>query len=89
MGTRTHEPVFEVSFTPAELAALGDGQVAYIKQMKSEDVQRVFPQVPHIQPGLDLFALVSADGTPIMLSDTKEAALLNAWEKELQMMSLH
>ena len=31
-----------------------------------------------------LFALHAADGTPIMLTDTREAALANAWSQELE-----
>ena len=40
-------------------------------------------------PGLNLFALLSADGTPIMLTDTREAAVANAWDNELEMVSVH
>ena len=49
----------------------------------------MFPQAPRIEPGIDLFALYAADGTPIMLTDTREAALANAWSQELEPVSLH
>jgi hypothetical protein len=49
----------------------------------------VFPQAPAIQPGLQLFALLSADGTPIIVTDSKDAAIANAWEHELQTVSVH
>ena len=42
------------------LAHLGDGQIAYVKTIRSEDVHTLFPQVPEIQPGLKLFALHGA-----------------------------
>ena len=71
------------------LAHLGDGQIAYVKTIRSEDVHTLFPQVPEIQPGLKLFALHAADGTPIMLTDTREAALANAWSQELEPVSVH
>jgi hypothetical protein len=45
--------------------------------------------VPEIAPGLKLFALLSADGTPIMLTDTREAAVANAWSNELETVSVH
>jgi hypothetical protein len=36
-----------------------------------------------------LFALHAADGTPIMVADTREAALANAWDNELETVSVH
>jgi hypothetical protein len=71
------------------LAHLGDGKIAYIKAIRSEDVPAMFPQAPQIAPGLQLFALHAADGTPIMLTDSREAAVANAWSNELQTLSVH
>ena len=71
------------------LAHLGDGQIAYVKTIRSEDVHTLVPQVPEIQPGLKLFALHAADGTPIMLTDSREAAVANAWSQELETVSVH
>ena len=65
------------------LAHLGEGHIAYVKQIRSEDVPGLFPQAPKIAPGLKLFALHAADGTPIMLTDSREAAIANAWSNEL------
>lgn len=72
-----------------EFAHLGDGAIAYVTTIKSEDAQRLFPQAPAIRPGLRLFALLAADGSPIMLTDSKDAAIANAWEHELQTVSVH
>jgi hypothetical protein len=77
------------AMTPQEFAHLGDGAIAYVRSIRSEDAQRLFPQAPAIRPGLELFALLAADGTPIMLTDSKDAAIANAWEHELQTVSLH
>lgn len=77
------------ALTPQEFAHLGDGVVAYVKTIKSEDAQRLFPQAPAIRPGLELFALLAADGSPIMLTDSKDAAIANAWQQELETVSLH
>ena len=71
------------------LATLGEGHIAYVKQIRSEDVPGLFPQAPKIAPGLKLFALHAADGTPIMLTDSREAAIANAWSNELQAVSVH
>jgi hypothetical protein len=78
-----------VTMTPEQLGQLGEGEVAYLKLMRSEDIRAAFPEAPQLQPGLRLFALLSADGTPILLADTKAAALANAWENELQTVSVH
>lgn len=72
-----------------DFAHLGQGAIAYVKAVKSDDVSRMFPQVKDIQPGLDLFLLLGADGVPIMLTDSKDAAVANAWEHQLQTVSLH
>ena len=73
----------------AALAHLGDGQIAYVKAIRSEDVAALFPQAPQIAPGMKLFALHAADGTPIMVTDSREAAIANAWSQELEAVSVH
>lgn len=75
--------------TAEALALLGEGHIAYVKQIRSEDVPELFPDAPKIAPGLKLFALHAADGTPIMLTDSKEAAIANAWSNELEAVSVH
>lgn len=71
------------------LAAMGGGRIAYVKQIRSEDVPHLFPQAPHLAPGLKLYALHNADGTPIMLTDSREAAVASAWSHELETVSVH
>lgn len=75
--------------TPEQFAHLGDGAIAYVRRMSSDDVTRLYPNAPELQPGMTVFALLSAAGAPIVLADTKEGALANAWENELQTVSLH
>ncbi|WP_051356722.1 DUF1150 family protein [Azorhizobium doebereinerae] len=78
-----------IDMSPEALAVLGGGELAYVRAIKSEDVQRLFPQAPSIAPGLTLFTLHAADGTPIMLTDSREAALANASQHELTAVSVH
>ena len=78
-----------INITQDALAHLGDGRIAYVKPIQSEDVRTMFPQAPNIAPGLKLFALCAAYGTPIMLTDTREAALANAWSQELEAVSVN
>jgi len=70
-------------------AILGGGKIAYVKPIRSEDVHRLYPEAPELQPGLDLFALHAADGTPILVTDSREAAVANALTHELETVSVH
>ena len=81
----THEP----TISPEALALLGGGKIAYVKPIQSENVRSLFPQAPDLAPGVQLFALHAADGTPIMLTDSREAAIANAWSQELETVSVH
>jgi hypothetical protein len=75
--------------SPEALAELGDGEIAYVKTIRSEDVPALFPQAPQLAPGLLLFTLHAADGTPIMLTDSREAAVAKAWSEKLETVSVH
>jgi hypothetical protein len=77
------------TISPEALATMGEGQIAYVKAIRSEDVPTLFPQAPKLSPGLKLFALHAANGAPIMLTDSFEAAIANAWSHELQAVSVH
>lgn len=79
----------EHGITPEALAILGGGEIAYVRSIRSEDVKALFPQAPQIAPGMTLFTLHAADGTPIMLTDSREAALANAMEHALVPVSVH
>jgi hypothetical protein len=72
-----------------DLAQLGGGHVAYIKMLSSDEAQRMFPAALELPAGINLYALHAADGTPIALTDTKQAALSHAMEGELVIAALH
>jgi hypothetical protein len=78
-----------IKLTSEAFAVLGGGEIAYVKPILSEDVKSFFPQAPQLVPGLKLFALHAADGTPIMLTDSREAAIASAREQELETVSVH
>jgi hypothetical protein len=75
--------------SPEALQGLGGGKLAYVRTIRSEDVQKHFPQAPELAAGTLLYALHAADGTPIMLTDSREAAIANAWSNELETLSVH
>ncbi|MHC5655035.1 BQ00720 family protein [Stappia sp.] len=79
----------ELDMEPGEFQALGTGEIAYVKRMTSEDVSALFPEAPKMEPGLRLWVLLNADGTPIMLTDSRDAAIANAHEHELLTVALH
>ena len=74
--------------TAAEFALLG-GRVAYVKPMSSEEISALYPQAPDLEPGITLFALLGADGQPILLADSREAANANAMSQEIETVSIH
>jgi hypothetical protein len=75
--------------SPEALAGLGGGKIAYVKAVTPADVKRLFPEAPELQPGTKLFALHAADGTPIVITDSRESAVANAWSHELEPVSVH
>jgi hypothetical protein len=77
------------TFTPIDLAALGVGRVAYVRPVSVEDVRRLVPQAQDIPAGIDLFALLGADGAPIMITDSREELAANAAEHQLVTVSVH
>ena len=72
-------PVMSMS----ELARLGGGKVAYIKVMTHDEAKELFPAVEGLPNGIDLYALHAADGTPLVLTDSHQAAVGHAMGDEL------
>jgi len=87
--TNDHITTRHPNISPEALALIGGGRIAYVKAIRSEDVPALFPQAPQIAPGLELFALHAADGTPIMVTDSRESAVANAWRQDLETVSVH
>jgi len=78
-----------IVMTEGELATLGGGVVAYIKTLTSDEASRMFPAVKGLPDGINLFSLHAADGTPLALTDTKQAAIGHAIDDDLQIASVH
>lgn len=75
--------------TRQELAHIGEGAVAYMREMDAEDLQGKFPGIPDMEPGTKLWALFAANGQPILLADARDAALAGAFQNDLEPVSLH
>ena len=79
----------KIEMTPENFAGLGGGRIAYIRPLNPAEARNLVPQMPQVAPDLELWALLGADGTPIMLADSREAVVLNAHENDLEMLSIH
>lgn len=77
------------TMTKEELAGLGGGIVAYIKTLTFDEAARLFPAIEGLPQGINLFSLHAADGTPLALTDTRQAAIGHAFDDDLQITSVH
>lgn len=77
------------SVTRQALAVLGGSEIGYVKAARSEDVAFMCPDAPVLAPGQPVFVLYAADGTPLLVTDTREAALASAANEQLETLSLH
>lgn len=75
--------------SPESFAGLGSGQIAFVKAVGSEQIHQMFPDAPELDPGQTFWALIDAAGAPLMVSDSREAVVMNAREHALEAMSLH
>ena len=56
----TNEPVNILAkqvMSPESFAALGGGEVAYVRPLNAEEAKGLFPQMPQVTPNLELWAL--------------------------------
>lgn len=72
-----------------DFARLGGGQVAYVKQIDADQAHELFPMLTGLPAGIDLYAVVGADGTPIGLTDSRDSAIASVLENELEPVSVH
>ena len=87
--TKGVDPLAFPGVSEIELARLGGGEIAYIKILSPDDAERMFPMIEGLPKGINLFSLHAADGTPIALTDTLQAAIGHAEEGELAIASVH
>lgn len=79
----------KTSVTEAQLAGIGEGVVAYLREMQSDELNGKFPTLPKIEPGTRLWALFAANGQPILLADERARALAGAIENDLTPVAVH
>ena len=72
-----------------DFARLGGGEVAYVKQIDGEQARNLFPTLTGLPEGIDFYAVVGADGTPLGITDSRDSAIASVIESELEPVSVH
>ena len=81
--------VRHTAMSPETFATLGENRLAYIKAIRSEEVAFLCAEAPLLAPGHEVFVLHAADGSPILLAESREAALADAENNQLETVSIH
>lgn len=66
-----------------DFATFGKNSIAYVRPVKSDDMNARFPDKEELPEGLALWGLFHADGTPLAVADERAALFSNAEELEL------
>lgn len=89
MNINDHDKKPAVELTPQDLAVLGEGDLGYIREIEVKEAKRLLGGEANVAANAKLFCLYNANGTPISISGSREAALGSAFEHELMPMSVH
>jgi hypothetical protein len=68
-------------------ADLGIGHLAYVRRVRADEARSLF--LLDVAAEVELFSVHTADGKPIMLAATREAAMTNAWVNNLEPVMVH
>ena len=78
----------QVPQSEIDLATLGIGEVAYVREISNGEVESMIGQKVPGDAG-QLYCVYMADGTPMSVTDSHEAALASAFEHDLAAISVH
>lgn len=73
----------------ADFALLGGGEVGYVREIDTRRAVELVGPLPYLPDNARLFALYGADGTPVAVTGSLEAALANAFENDLETVSVN
>jgi len=73
----------------ADFALLGGGRIAYVKEIDRLEAEQMMPHLKNLPAGIPLFALHAADGSCMAIADSRDAAIANALEFDLDPVSVH
>lgn len=75
--------------SPDELAKMGQGRVAYMRQISGREIAEAFPGAIELDPEATVWALFGADGTPLAIADDAGGALSTAFQNDLMPVTVH
>ncbi len=75
--------------SPQQLQGLGGGVLAYVREIDAANAKTMLGDGMVIPPQAKLYCLYNADGTPISISGSREAAIGSAFERDLMPASVH
>jgi len=73
----------------ADLAGLGTGSWGYIREIEPGHAAKLLGPRINVPDNIKLFCLYGADGTPVSISGSFEAAFVAAREHELTPVAVH
>jgi hypothetical protein len=85
MRSQTRHPLM----SPKAFAEYGCNAFGYVRQMRSEEAVALYPQAPALVPGLTVFVLHAADGTPLCITESFEEASRDAESSQLAPVRVH
>jgi hypothetical protein len=91
MQERNEEPTFDNPLrhlTPAQFMALGGNAVVYLKPMRGSELAEMMGQ-PELAEDEEFHLVVSADGSPLLIADSRESATEWLSDKNYGIVTLH
>ncbi|MGE0845049.1 MAG: DUF1150 family protein [Flavobacteriaceae bacterium] len=78
-----------IVLTPAQLAVLGVGEVAYVKRIDATTLPDDFQREMGTTPGQTVFAVHEANGEPLLVAESFDLAVAGAMERQLAPVTVH
>ena len=77
------------AISPELARSLLSGRQGYIKPIASEQVGFLCADAPLLAAGFRVFVLHDSDGTPLLVAESREAALSDAATRDMETVSVH
>ena len=77
------------AIAPEELALLGNGALGYIREIEPDNAAKLLGPQINVPGDIRLYCLYGADGTPMSISASFEAAFAAARQHELTPVTVH